>query len=106
MAERDDDARAQGCTLSALKRGLIAFQRRYQHSAKPFKWTFTRRDLHVLQAEVPQRHTAPEDTVPEYVTVIANRGTLGTTATGGLGSWIPSADQCVSPRRATAVCLT
>ena len=36
--------------LSALKRGLIAFQRRYQHSAKPFKWTFTRRDLHVLAA--------------------------------------------------------
>jgi hypothetical protein len=34
--------------LGALKRGLMAFQNRYQRAAKPFKWTFTRRDLHVL----------------------------------------------------------
>lgn len=34
--------------LGALRRGLTAFQNRYQRAAKPFKWTFTRRDLHVL----------------------------------------------------------
>jgi DDE superfamily endonuclease len=34
--------------LPALKRGLMAFQVRYQRAAKPFKWTFARRDLHLL----------------------------------------------------------
>ena len=32
----------------ALRRALMAFQSRYQRAAKPFKWTFTRRDLHLL----------------------------------------------------------
>jgi len=45
--------------LSALKRGLIAFQRRYQRSAKPFKWTFTRRDLHVLLVKLKSHNVAP-----------------------------------------------
>jgi hypothetical protein len=31
---------------------LMAFQSRYQRAAKPFKWTFTRRDLHVLLAKL------------------------------------------------------
>ena len=44
--------------LSALKRGLMAFQRRYQHSAKPFKWTFTRRDLHVLLVKLKSHSAA------------------------------------------------
>lgn len=30
--------------LVALEHDLMAFQSRYQRSAKPFKWTFTRRD--------------------------------------------------------------
>jgi hypothetical protein len=38
--------------LCALRRGLMAFQNRYQRAAKPFKWTFTRRDLHVLIAKL------------------------------------------------------
>lgn len=38
--------------LGALRRGLMAFQSRYQRAAKPFKWTFTRRDLHVLIAKL------------------------------------------------------
>ncbi len=38
--------------LGALRRGLMAFQNRYQRAAKPFKWTFTRRDLHVLIAKL------------------------------------------------------
>jgi len=45
--------------LSALKRGLIAFQHRYQRSAKPFKWTFTRRDLHVLLVKLKSHNGAP-----------------------------------------------
>ena len=36
----------------ALRRALMAFQSRYQRAAKPFKWTFTRRDLHVLIAKL------------------------------------------------------
>ena len=35
-------------TRADLERGLLAFQARYQRAARPFKWTFTRRDLHVL----------------------------------------------------------
>ena len=35
-----------------LGRALMAFQSRYQRAAKPFKWTFTRRDLHVLLAKL------------------------------------------------------
>jgi DDE superfamily endonuclease len=38
--------------LGALRRGLMAFQNRYQRAAKPFKWTFSRRDLHVLIAKL------------------------------------------------------
>ena len=38
--------------LGALSRGLMAFQNRYQRAAKPFRWTFTRRDLHVLIAKL------------------------------------------------------
>ena len=35
-----------------LGRALMAFQSRYQRAAKPFKWSFTRRDLHVLLAKL------------------------------------------------------
>ena len=38
--------------LGTLGRALMAFQRRYQRAAKPFKWAFTRRDLHVLLAKL------------------------------------------------------
>lgn len=34
--------------LAALARALMAFQARYQRAARPFKWTFSRRDLHAL----------------------------------------------------------
>jgi transposase len=44
--------------LADLKRGLIAFQRRYQRSAKPFRWTFTRRDLHVLLVKLKSKKDA------------------------------------------------
>ena len=38
--------------LGALRQGLMTFQNRYQRAAKPFKWTFTRRDLHRLFAKL------------------------------------------------------
>jgi hypothetical protein len=39
-------------TLAALKSDLIRFQQRYEKSARPFKWTFTHRDLHDLLAKL------------------------------------------------------
>ncbi len=38
-------------SLAAVKDRLLRFQRRYEQSAKPFQWTFTRRDLHALLAK-------------------------------------------------------
>lgn len=35
-------------SLATLEDRLLAFQQRYQQSAKPFQWAFTRRDLHTL----------------------------------------------------------
>jgi hypothetical protein len=37
---------------AALKGDLIRFQQRYEKSARPFEWTFTRRDLHELLANL------------------------------------------------------
>ena len=48
-----------GSAVEGLKRGLTAFQRRYQRSAKPFKWTFTRRDLDVLLVKLKSHNVAP-----------------------------------------------
>ena len=42
-------------SLVDLKHALIAFQARYQRAAKPFKWTFTRRDLRLLLAKLKKR---------------------------------------------------
>jgi len=39
-------------TLAALKSDLIRFQQRYEKTAKPFEWTFTRRDLCSLLAKL------------------------------------------------------
>jgi hypothetical protein len=38
--------------LGALGRALKAFQDRHQRAAKPFKWHFRRRDLHLLLAKL------------------------------------------------------
>ena len=46
--------------LAALKRGLMAFQARYQRAAKPFKWLFTRRDLHSLLTKLRSRRAYPQ----------------------------------------------
>ena len=39
-------------TPAALKSDLMRFQQRYERTAKPFEWTFTRRDLHDLLAKL------------------------------------------------------
>jgi transposase len=39
-------------TLAALEHYLMAFQHRYQIAARPFRWTFTRADLHQLLAKL------------------------------------------------------
>ena len=46
--------------LADLKRKLMAFQARYQRAAKPFKWTFTRRDLHILLIKLKKRRAYAE----------------------------------------------
>ena len=44
-------------SLAELKRAVMAFQARYQRAANPFKWTFTRRDLHALLVKL-KKHRA------------------------------------------------
>ena len=46
-------------SLAALEHYLLAFQARYQAIATPFRWTFTRADLH----RVLTRLAATADTV-------------------------------------------
>ena len=41
--------------LADLRRQLMNFQNRYQQSAKPFEWTFTRRDLETLLVKLSQK---------------------------------------------------
>jgi len=41
--------------LAALRDQLMRFQQRYQQSAKPFEWTFTRNDLDVLLEKLKQK---------------------------------------------------
>jgi DDE superfamily endonuclease len=38
-------------SLDAVKDRLLGFQQRYEASAKPFRWTFSRRDLHIMLAK-------------------------------------------------------
>ena len=42
--------------LRSLERALMAFQARYQRAAKPFRWTFTRRNLHALLGKLKRGH--------------------------------------------------
>jgi len=39
-------------SLTAVRERLLCFQERYAHAAKPFQWTFTRRDLAALLAKL------------------------------------------------------
>jgi len=42
-------------SLTNLRRDLMNFQNRYEQSAKPLEWTFTRRDLEILLARLDQK---------------------------------------------------
>jgi hypothetical protein len=46
-------------SLNELQQRLLAFQRRYQETASPFQWTFTRKDLAVLLAKIENKRFAP-----------------------------------------------
>lgn len=59
----------------SLERVLMAFQARYQQAAKPFRWTFTRPDLHALLWKLIERAPIVVQYGTGYVTEIANRGT-------------------------------
>lgn len=45
-------------SLAQLEQCLLAFQCHYEQSASPFKWTFTRRDLHTLLAKIAAKRLA------------------------------------------------
>jgi hypothetical protein len=42
-------------TLAAIEDRLLRFQERYEHAAKPFQWTFTRRDLTALLTKLARQ---------------------------------------------------
>jgi DDE superfamily endonuclease len=46
-------------SLAELEQRLLAFQMHYQRTASPFKWTFTRNDLHTLLAKIAAKRLAP-----------------------------------------------
>jgi hypothetical protein len=46
-------------SLADLEQRLLAFQCHYERSASPFRWTFTRRDLHTLLAKITTKRLAP-----------------------------------------------
>jgi len=46
------------CSLAELEERLLAFQDRYERTASPFKWTFTRHHLHDLLAKIAAKQLA------------------------------------------------
>jgi len=46
-------------SLADLEQRLLAFQFHYERTASPFKWTFTRGDLHALLAKLDAKRLAP-----------------------------------------------
>jgi hypothetical protein len=45
--------------FNELEHRLLAFQRRYEETASPFQWTFTRKDLATLLAKIENKRFAP-----------------------------------------------
>src|ERR1700730_9678878 len=45
-------------SLSELEQRLLAFERRYEETASPFQWTFTRKDLTTLLAKIENKRLA------------------------------------------------
>jgi len=46
-------------SLAELEQRLLTFQCHYERTASPFKWTFTRADLHALLARIDANRLAP-----------------------------------------------
>jgi len=46
-------------SLNELEQRLLAFQRRYEETASPFQWTFTRKDLATLLAKIEKKRLVP-----------------------------------------------
>ena len=46
-------------SLAELEQRLLAFQSHDERTATPFKWTFTRNDLHALLAKIAAKRLAP-----------------------------------------------
>ena len=46
-------------SLAELEPRLLAFQIHYEQTTSPFKWTFTRNDLHTLMAKIAAKRLAP-----------------------------------------------
>lgn len=42
-------------SLTELQQRLLAFQQRYEETASPFQWTFTRKDLATLLAKIENK---------------------------------------------------
>jgi hypothetical protein len=45
-------------SLNELEQRLLAFERRYEETASPFQWTFTRKDLTTLLAKIENKRLA------------------------------------------------
>ena len=45
-------------SLEELEQRLLAFQRRYEETASPFQWTFTRKDLAALLVKIENKRLA------------------------------------------------
>jgi len=48
--------------LAAVEQRLLAFERRYERSAKPFEWKFTRADLALLMKRLTEKDDRPKGT--------------------------------------------
>jgi hypothetical protein len=45
-------------SLNELEQRLLAFQQRYEETASPFQWTFTRKDLTTLLTKIENKRLA------------------------------------------------
>jgi hypothetical protein len=49
-------------SIHELEQRLLAFERRYEETASPFQWTFTRKDLTTLLAKIENKRLASRTT--------------------------------------------
>jgi len=58
MAKPQTEPGPQSGILNELEHRLLAFQQRYEETASPFQWTFTRKDLITLLAKIENKRLA------------------------------------------------